>query len=148
MFLLLIIAIFIYILYKNQSVISPNTNIFYNSITHIPESKLTAKCNSLTDLSCKLYTNVDIKSKCKTLCSNEYPNTVFNGNHNVDGGGIHTCECVPSNSIEQFTLDFTPIKQFKDLTLENPTPNDSLFSDRNYVEKHQESRYNNLIFGK
>jgi hypothetical protein len=143
-FLILIIAL---IMYFQQKVPLEHNNIFYNSSTGIPESNLKSSCNSLTDLSCKFYTNVDIKSKCKTLCANKFPKTIFNGNHYVDPGGIHTCECIPEKSIEQFTLDFTPIVSTDNVSTDNVST-DNLFSDRNYVEKNQESRLSNLIFGK
>jgi hypothetical protein len=102
----------------------------------------TVKCNVLTDNSCKMYNQRDIQSKCSSLCLEQNPKYVFTGTHSqVDNENI--CEC---NYPEKFTLDFSNVTENPDI-LPDIIPNDIKFSDRNYLEKEQERRHHNLIFG-
>jgi hypothetical protein len=106
-------------------------------------TKKTVSCNSDIDVSCKMYNSRDIKSKCSSMCSKENPKYIFTGEYNKKYNE-HTCGCeIPK---EQFTLDYTDAHETPDI-LPDTVPDDSKFSNRDYLEKEQENRYNKLIFG-
>jgi len=88
-----------------------------------------------------MYNSRDIYSKCSAMCIHKYPKSIYNDTYELKDN-MHVCEC-------KIKEEFTPIKQS---TINNPIlgkeiKNDSLFSDRNYVEKTQSDRLSSLIFG-
>lgn len=121
--LIILSIILIYFIYKSSTETSQS-------------SSMLAICNENTDDKCKMYNNRDINSKCTSMCILKYQ-TSFNGNHMVKNK-IHTCECNLENysNIDSET-SFLP----------STIPDDKLFSNRNYVQSQEESRYNKLIFG-
>lgn len=116
--------------------------IIYYKMFMYPKNFI-AKCNSDSNDSCKMYNQRDIQSKCEYMCKTLNPKFIFSGKHSQNDNE-HICECEERS--EKFTLDFTPIKEHQDI-LPDKIPNDSKFSDRNYLEKEEEQRYRNLIFG-
>jgi|GWRWMinimDraft_12_1066020.scaffolds.fasta_scaffold18678_2 hypothetical protein len=106
-------------------------------------SNYTVKCNIKSDYSCKMYNQRDIQSKCSSMCVAQNPNYIFTGKHTLVNNE-HACEC--DYPKEKFTLDFTNVDENPDI-LPDVVPSDVKFSDRNYLEKEQEKRYGNLIFG-
>lgn len=107
------------------------------------KQSLTVKCNSDEDDTCKMYNQRDIQSKCNSMCSKLNPKYVFNGQY-IKEDNEHICGC--AKSPEQFTLDFTNVGENPDI-LPDIVPDDSKFSNRDYLEKEEEKRYNKLIFG-
>lgn len=99
-------------------------------------TKETVTCNENLDDSCKMYNARDVNSKCTSMCILKYQQS-FNGNHTVTDK-IHTCDC----TLEHFTQIESP-----DSFLPSVIPDDKLFSNRDYVQNQEESRYNKLIFG-
>lgn len=103
---------------------------------------LTTSCNSKTDISCRLYNHLDTTSKCKALCSNNHPGTIFNGTHTFNKEtDDHICECILP---EHFTTDFSPVNTSEviidpKLLLDEPT--------RDTRDKQFEKRYQDLVFG-
>ena len=102
----------------------------------------TVRCNIDSDISCKMYSQQDIQTKCTSLCLEKNNKYVFTGTHRQEGKE-HLCEC---DYPEKFTLDFTNIGENPDI-LPDVIPTDVKFSDRNYLEKTEEKRYKDLIFG-
>lgn len=98
--------------------------------------KETVACDENLDNSCKMYNTRDVNSKCTSMCILKYQQS-FNGNHTVSDK-IHTCDC----TLESFTQIESP-----DSFLPSVIPDDKLFSNRDYVQNQEESRYNKLIFG-
>jgi hypothetical protein len=90
-----------------------------------------------------MYNHRDINSKCTNLCKAENPNLIFTGNLQ-ENNDAYICEC--NYSTEPFTLDFTNIGENPDI-LPDIIPDDTKFSDRNYLEDVQQKRYHSLIFG-
>jgi hypothetical protein len=107
------------------------------------KSVVTAKCNQDEDDTCKMYNQRDIQSKCTSMCIKINPKYTFNGTHSMKGNE-HICEC--NTSKEKFTLDFTNFGENPDI-LPDLVPDDSKFSNRDYLEQQEEKRYNSLIFG-
>lgn len=103
----------------------------------------TVKCNSDEDDSCKMYNQRDIMTKCTSMCTKLNPKYIFNGQYKAEGNE-HICGC--EQSPEKFTLDFTKVGENPDI-LPDIIPDDSKFSNRDYLEKEEERRYNSLIFG-
>ena len=107
------------------------------------KTSFTVKCNSDSDDTCKMYNQRDIQSKCTSMCTKLNPKYVFNGQYKKEDKD-HICGCIESP--EQFTLDFTNVGDNPDI-LPDIVPDDSKFSNRDYLEKEEEKRYNKLIFG-
>lgn len=107
------------------------------------KSSFTVKCNSDEDDTCKMYNQRDIQSKCTSMCIKLNPKYIFNGQYKKENNE-HACGCIESP--EQFTLDFTNVGDNPDI-LPDIVPDDSKFSNRNYLEKEEEKRYHSLIFG-
>lgn len=105
--------------------------------------KVTTKCNQDEDDTCKMYNQRDIQSKCSSMCVKLNPNYTFTGTYYKEDNE-HVCEC--DTSTEKFTLDFTNFGENPDI-LPDIVPDDSKFSNRDYLEKEEENRYNKLIFG-
>ena len=108
----------------------------FKSNTETKKSSMLVMCDENIDDKCKMYNSRDINSKCTSMCILKYQ-TSFNGNHIVKDKN-HTCECNLENysNIDSDT-SFLP----------STIPDDKLFSNRNYVQSQEESRYNKLIFG-
>jgi hypothetical protein len=96
-------------------------------------------CDEESDDLCKMYNQRDIQSKCSAMCIKNNPNHVFTGTHRKEGNK-HVCEC------ELPKENFTTVNENPDI-LPDVVPSDVKFSDRNYLEKEQEKRFNKLIFG-
>jgi len=97
-------------------------------------------CDSSSEVSCKMYSIRDKQTKCSSMCVQENPKYIYTGNH-TEKDGIHTCECALSK-VEKFSkIDEDTHILSKDI------PNDALFGNRDYVEKHEKDRLHNLIFG-
>lgn len=107
------------------------------------KTSLTVKCNSDEDDTCKMYNQRDIQSKCTSMCAKVNPRYIFNGEYKK-AENEHICGC--EESPEQFTLDFTNFGENPDI-LPDVVPDDSKFSNRDYLEKEEENRYHKLIFG-
>lgn len=107
------------------------------------EDNKIVKCNIDSNISCKMYNQRDINSKCSSMCLGQNPKYIFTGKHK-QVNNEHICECDYIN--EKFTLDFTNINENPDI-LPDVVPSDVKFSDRSYLEKEQEKRYGGLIFG-
>lgn len=107
------------------------------------QTTVTVRCNSDEDDTCKMYNQRDIQSKCTSMCTKLNPRYIFNGQYTKENNE-HVCEC--KESPEQFTLDFTNFGENPDL-LPDVVPDDSKFSNRDYLENEEEKRYNKLIFG-
>jgi hypothetical protein len=120
------------------------TIVYYilNNVTNNERNSI-VKCNNKLDDSCKMYNHRDINSKCSSMCLQQDSKYIFTGQHK-QVNNKHICEC--DYRKEKFTLDFTNINENPDI-LPDIVPNDIKFSDRNYLEKEQEKRYNGLIFG-
>ena len=103
----------------------------------------TVKCNIDSDGSCKMYNQRDIQSKCSSMCAEANPTYIFTGKHK-QVENEHICEC--DYAEEKFTLDFTNVSENPDI-LPDIIPSDVKFSDRNYLEKTEEKRYRDLVFG-
>lgn len=115
---------------------------YFNREKPLPTS-FTVRCNSESDDSCKMYNQRDVQSKCEAMCIKENPLSRFSGEYSKQGND-HVCECeLPK---EKFTLDFTNFGEHPDV-LPDIVPDDSKFSNRDYLEKTEEARYHNLIFG-
>lgn len=115
---------------------------FFNNPKPVVTS-VTVRCNSESDDACKMYNQRDIQSKCTAMCIKENPKLIFNGKY-VKENDDHVCGCeIPT---EKFTLDFTNFGDNPDI-LPDVVPDDSKFSNRNYLEKTEEERYHSLIFG-
>jgi hypothetical protein len=106
-------------------------------------SSITVKCNSDEQDACKMYNQRDIQTKCTSMCNKLNPKYIFNGQY-TKNDNEHICGC--SESPEQFTLDFTNVGENPDI-LPDIVPDDSKFSNRDYLEKTEEKRYHSLIFG-
>lgn len=107
---------------------------------HQPVRKLFVTCDSTSDTSCKMYNVRDINSKCSSMCHLKYPDSVFTGNHHKTGE-THTCVC--SDTIEPLLL----LDDNNHSILGAKVQEDSLFTDRNYVENTEHDRLQRLIFG-
>lgn len=126
---LILILISLYIIYNIYNTIKPKT-IAYCKVSN-------------SNPSCKMYNSRDINTKCSAMCVLEHPESSYNGKYELKGD-IHICECKTKNkekfmSIKQSTIN-KPI-------LGEKIKSDSLFSNRNYVEKVQGDRLKSLIFG-
>lgn len=103
----------------------------------------TVTCNIDADDSCKMYNQRDIQSKCSSMCTEKNSKYIFTGQHK-QVNNEHVCEC--DYPAEKFTLDFTNVGENPDI-LPDVIPTDVKFSDRNYLEKQEENRFKDLIFG-
>jgi hypothetical protein len=124
----------------NLRIVKEDERPIINGVRMIEESLDVMKCDSKVDISCKMYNHRDINSKCTTLCSLKGELMKFNGNHRVEDG-VHTCECKEIPIVEMFSdVDTSNIK------LEG-VKTDERFNDRDILEKHEQKRLQNLIFG-
>ena len=111
-------------------------------IIFLYNKKIIKRCRK-DNAECNMYNHRDITSKCNRLCKEENPNLIFTGNLQ-ENSDEYICEC--DYSTEPFTLDFTNVGENPDI-LPDVIPDDTKFSDRNYLENVQQKRYNSLIFG-
>lgn len=133
MMLLILITIgllYYFLIYKNNNIKQSQTT--------------TVSCNSETDIYCKMYNLRDIQSKCERMCMTQDEKYVFSGEFNQkDNENICGCEIPIKNTP---TEEFTNLDENVDI-LPDIIPDDSKFSNRDFLEKEQENRFNKLIFG-
>lgn len=128
LFLIILLAlIYYFVIYKKSSVVQDNT----------------VSCDEESDDLCKMYNQRDIQTKCSAMCTKKSPKHIFAGKYKKEGSE-HVCECELSQ--EKFTLDFSNFGENPDV-IPDTIPDDSKFSNRNYLEQEQEKRFNKLIFG-
>jgi hypothetical protein len=114
--------------------------VIYILYTLSKSKELKVSCTVLQDdPTCTMYNHRDINSKCSAMCKLKYPDSSYNNTHTFENN-THTCDCVNKEN-------FTSLQNFDTPILGTQVTDDSLFSNRNYVEKQEYNRLNSLIFG-